>query len=165
MKVIGCIECGQKTTVPYKKSYCSYWCKAKRRRRFKAIKKEKMYSWSNGLSNGEAIYKTYKQIVEPKKKLKPKTILRKPEKKSIDSKSFYDSRPWQELRYKVLLKHGRKCMCCFATNVELHVDHIKPISKFPELALIFDNLQVLCRDCNLGKSNKDDTDFRTHSSS
>jgi len=40
------------------------------------------------------------------------------------------------------------------------VDHIKPRSKFPELELVFDNCQVLCNSCNMGKSNNDYTDFR-----
>ena len=73
---------------------------------------------------------------------------------------FYDSREWQELRYKVIKAHGRKCMACGISNVEVHVDHIKPRSKHPELALEYSNLQVLCRPCNMGKSNKDDTDWR-----
>lgn len=54
-------------------------------------------------------------------------------------------------------------MCCGANpsdGVKMHVDHIKPRSKFPELALVLDNLQILCEDCNLGKSNKDETDWR-----
>ena len=94
--------------------------------------------------------------------LKP-AILKKPEQpkpKKIFSSSFYESRPWQELRFKVLRKYGRRCMLCFAVDVEVHVDHIKPISKAPELKLEINNLQVLCRACNMGKSNKDSTDFR-----
>jgi hypothetical protein len=54
-------------------------------------------------------------------------------------------------------------VCCGARPTEanpLHVDHIKPRSKFPHLALSLSNLQVLCRQCNLGKSNTDDTDWR-----
>lgn len=74
--------------------------------------------------------------------------------------SFYQTREWKELRYKVLLHYGRKCLCCNSTDKPLHVDHIKPISKYPELKLEITNLQVLCEDCNLGKSNKDETDFR-----
>jgi len=42
----------------------------------------------------------------------------------------------------------------------LHVDHIKPRSKYPELSLTFSNLQILCEDCNFGKSNIDQTDWR-----
>lgn len=78
----------------------------------------------------------------------------------VGTDAFYNSREWLALRYRVLKKYGRRCMCCHRTDVELHVDHIKPISKFPMLALSEENLQVLCRQCNLGKSNKDMTDFR-----
>lgn len=45
-------------------------------------------------------------------------------------------------------------------GVKLHVDHIKPKSLFLHLAYDLNNLQVLCEDCNMGKSNKDDTDWR-----
>lgn len=76
--------------------------------------------------------------------------------------NFYNSREWKELRYKVINIHGRKCLCCNASDKPIHVDHIKPISKYPELALEISNLQVLCEDCNLGKSNIDETDFRVN---
>lgn len=74
--------------------------------------------------------------------------------------AFYDSPEWLRLRYSTLLRYGRSCMLCFASGGEMHVDHIKPRSKFPALALDPENLQVLCKACNLGKSNLDDTDFR-----
>jgi len=32
-----------------------------------------------------------------------------------------------------------------------HVDHIKPKSKYPDLAYDKTNLQVLCEECNIGK--------------
>ena len=55
-------------------------------------------------------------------------------------------------------------MCCGRSKKEhgvvIHVDHIKPRSKFPELALEFDNLQILCDDCNIGKCNKYEDDWR-----
>ena len=122
----------------------------------------------------EGFYTGFQRIVESKAKAKllepPKEIKskkankkfnrKKKVKKTKHNEDFYASRPWQELRYQALLKHGRKCQCCFATNIELHVDHVRPISKYPNLALDFNNLQVLCRACNLGKSNKDETDFR-----
>jgi len=85
-------------------------------------------------------------------------------KKSSYAKTdnFLKSWEWNELRYKALKLHGRKCQCCGAQPPEivLHVDHIKPRSKFPELALDLDNLQVLCEWCNKGKSNKHEDDFR-----
>lgn len=76
---------------------------------------------------------------------------------------FHASVAWQRLRYQVLQKYGASCQCCGATRndgVQIHVDHIKPRSKYPDLALEINNLQVLCGPCNLGKSNLDDTDWR-----
>jgi 5-methylcytosine-specific restriction endonuclease McrA len=82
-------------------------------------------------------------------------------------KTFYESEEWRALRYEAIKFYGRKCMVCGAVphpenQVRIHVDHIKPISKYPELKLSFDNLQILCEDCNLGKSNKDCIDYRQH---
>lgn len=76
---------------------------------------------------------------------------------------FYASEEWRRLRFKVLKTANGVCMLCGRGRphgVVLHVDHIKPRSKHPELELIFENLQVLCEDCNLGKGNRDDTDWR-----
>jgi hypothetical protein len=76
---------------------------------------------------------------------------------------FYASDEWRAVRYKALLRDGGACKCCGAKATRgkpLHVDHIKPRSKFPELALDLDNLQVLCVDCNLGKGAWDQTDWR-----
>ena len=79
------------------------------------------------------------------------------------TESFYDSRAWIDMRYQVLVLYGAKCQCCGATRkdgVRMHVDHIKPRSKFPELELEISNLQILYESCNVGKSNKDATDWR-----
>ena len=73
---------------------------------------------------------------------------------------FFESRAWRELRYQALLTYGAICMACGRSDCEVHVDHIKPRSKFPELALDITNLQVLCEDCNLGKGTWDETDWR-----
>ncbi len=100
--------------------------------------------------------------VQPLKKSKHKKKKVKQKKVSYPE-SFYTSREWRELRFKVLEKYGAICMLCNATRkdgVKIHVDHIKPRSKYPELELCFDNLQVLCEDCNLGKSNKSEVDYR-----
>ena len=51
--------------------------------------------------------------------------------------TFLKSRAWAELRYDALLRYGRICACCGATpyaGARLHVDHIKPRSRYPELA-------------------------------
>lgn len=73
--------------------------------------------------------------------------------------TFYESKEWRVLRYKALALHGRKCQLCGADE-RLHVDHIKPRSKYPELELRLDNLQVLCEDCNIGKGAWDQSDWR-----
>ena len=57
------------------------------------------------------------------------------------------------LRYKILVRDKHICQCCGAKasdGIQLHVDHIKPVSKGGTND--FENLQTLCRDCNLGKS-------------
>lgn len=77
--------------------------------------------------------------------------------------TFYDTPEWQALRYKALRLNNGKCELCGhgkRDGAKLHVDHIKPRSLHPELELELSNLQVLCEPCNLGKSNKDDTDWR-----
>lgn len=78
-------------------------------------------------------------------------------------KDFYNSKQWKELRYVALRMCEGKCQLCGATaidGVSIHVDHIKPRSKYPELELDLNNLQVLCADCNYGKSNYDEFNFK-----
>ncbi len=81
-----------------------------------------------------------------------------------DNESFYTSREWLELRVRVLEKYECKCMMCGRSpkyhEVVIHVDHIKPRSRHPELSLSINNLQLLCSDCNIGKGNKYSTDWR-----
>jgi 5-methylcytosine-specific restriction endonuclease McrA len=74
--------------------------------------------------------------------------------------SFYTSEDWLRARYSAFKRYGRKCCVCGAENTELHVDHIKPRSLHPELELDIDNLQIMCRDCNIGKKNTDSVDWR-----
>ncbi|WP_083698118.1 HNH endonuclease [Shewanella sp. UCD-KL21] len=79
------------------------------------------------------------------------------------SVSFYSSQKWLSLRLNAFEKYGSVCQCCGASpqhGAVMHVDHIKPRSKYPELALDIDNLQVLCDKCNLGKSNRSETKWR-----
>lgn len=80
-----------------------------------------------------------------------------------NSKDFYSTKEWRIVRYEALKLHGGSCQCCGAKPTPgnpLHVDHIKPRSKYPKLELKLDNLQVLCEDCNLGKLAWDETDWR-----
>lgn len=85
-------------------------------------------------------------------------------KRTTPAKDFYQSREWASVRYAALIRADGRCSCCGASKNDgavLHVDHIKPRSKFPELALTLDNLQVLCDLCNVAKSNIDMTDWKT----
>ena len=79
------------------------------------------------------------------------------------SRDFCASRRWINLRYMVLSESKGRCsLCgrCVCDGVSLHVDHIKPRSLFPELAMDKSNLQVLCCECNIGKGNRDCIDWR-----
>lgn len=77
---------------------------------------------------------------------------------------FYASDEWRKLRYYALQVCGAKCQCCGVSGRDgatMHVDHVKPRHKYPELELELTNLQVLCADCNIGKGAWDKTDWRT----
>lgn len=67
---------------------------------------------------------------------------------------FYLTADWRHLRQQVIARDGiicRRCKQQIQDSNEVTVDHIKPRSKFPELALAMSNLQVLCRCCNSSK--------------
>jgi len=58
------------------------------------------------------------------------------------------------LKFKVLMRDRFRCLACGRSpathlNVELHADHIVSVHDGGKTAL--QNLQTLCRDCNLGK--------------
>ena len=61
------------------------------------------------------------------------------------------------LRLKVLNRDNFKCVFCGKSpatdfGTKLHIDHIVPFSKGGKSTL--ENLQTLCEDCNLGKSDR-----------
>lgn len=77
-----------------------------------------------------------------------------PHQQQVSETDFYRTQEWRSLRVEVLAESNRRCLLCGSSpehGVTLHVDHIKPRSLFPELALEKNNLQVLCEDCNVGK--------------
>ena len=80
----------------------------------------------------------------------------------VESKEFFSSEAWRRLRFHAFHIYGNRCLCCgrMPPDVVLHVDHILPRSTHPDLALDINNLQILCADCNFGKSNTYKTDFR-----
>ena len=85
------------------------------------------------------------------------------ERLRIYGSSFLESKEWKSLRREVVKVYGRRCMKCGTTPKNprhTHVDHIKNRREFPDLALDFNNLQVLCCRCNKHKGNKHSTDYR-----
>jgi len=81
------------------------------------------------------------------------------------AKDGYYNQRWQRLRSEVLEVYGPVCALCgrdYRTHgVVLHGDHIIPKSQRPDIALYFSNIQVLCEDCNMGKSYYYTTDHRS----
>lgn len=81
------------------------------------------------------------------------------------SDAFLASFEWRRLRMEVIKARGTRCECCGRTpkqhGIAINVDHIKPRKHYPDLALEQANLQVLCDECNHGKGNWDETDWRT----
>jgi 5-methylcytosine-specific restriction endonuclease McrA len=64
--------------------------------------------------------------------------------------------PSWRLRFLVFRRDNFSCQSCGASpakspGVSLHVDHIQPWSQGGET--VFDNLQTLCEQCNIGRSN------------
>lgn len=92
---------------------------------------------------------------------KKRKLGRENQKPITPGEVFYKSSEWLKLRYRIIARYGRKCMACGTTAERIHVDHIRPRSIYPSLELDEANLQVLCEPCNLGKSNVDETDWRS----
>ena len=131
--------------------------------------KQLSYSEKTAISNGNVFPRfnhRKKPKIKNKRKQRAKTKrankTKRLKKVCRKNETFYQSKEWREVRYKAFKLHGRKCLCCGESppNTVLHVDHIKPRSKYPELELDINNLQILCKDCNLGKSNYDCIDYR-----
>ena len=104
-------------------------------------------------SNRKAMNRFYKS-------LKPKGGGRH---KRSSSRMFYKSDEWISLRIRLYKEFPRTCMKCGAQGAdghEIHADHIKPRSKYSDLELSYENLQVLCKKCNMGKSNLNEVDYR-----
>jgi 5-methylcytosine-specific restriction enzyme A len=79
---------------------------------------------------------------------------------------FYQCKAWRDLRLDALDRDNNECQECkrqgkVTTNkqikdddeddnkpVKLEVHHIKEVKKYPELALVLDNLKTVCVDCH-----------------
>lgn len=101
----------------------------------------------------------YKQSTTKSVKKKPVVV----SGVDVTTTAFLDTYEWRKLRMEALKKYGPKCVCCGATpqtGAVMNVDHIKPRKLWPSLALDISNLQILCHECNHGKGNWDQTDWR-----
>jgi len=67
--------------------------------------------------------------------------------------SVRHQRGYKIWRKKVLKKYPI-CNIC-KKRKSIHTDHIKPVSKFPELALKLSNGQGLCEICHKAKTKED----------
>lgn len=75
---------------------------------------------------------------------------------NVSNQSNGGREPSLRLRWKILQRDHFTCCKCGVSpatklGIELHVDHIIPWSKSGKT--VFENLQTLCSNCNLGKSN------------
>lgn len=64
---------------------------------------------------------------------------------------FYQSDDWKGLRRLALARAGYCCEWCGASVREKfsgRVDHIQTRAEAPQLALVLENLRVLCNDCD-----------------
>lgn len=154
-----------------KKGICSVECVEQSIRKFKKCDpcspeslRTRIVEFSNGTFHSQQyctkclVTRYIGKVVNPQ--LKESRIKKKAAFIDTKADSFFYSLTWLELRYLAFKRYGFKCMCCNASKCELHVDHIKPRSRYPELALDIENLQILCRECNMGKGAWDETDFR-----
>lgn len=113
--------------------------------------------------NATHIQMTAKKASPATKKDKQKTRRKKARFDKVANDSFLNTYEWRKVRMEALKKYGPKCMCCGATpatGAVMNVDHIKPRKLFPEMALELSNLQILCHECNHGKGNWDQSDWR-----
>lgn len=79
-----------------------------------------------------------------------------------EMRRFYTSPEWLVIRKEVIREEGNVCSECkqrIASQEDVTVDHIKPRSKYPDLALDRKNLRVLCRSCNSRKGDSDSEIF------
>ena len=109
-----------------------------------------------------AVQRTQKKTYRSFKSRKPNKV-RTPEGIDVTSGSFLSTFQWRKVRMEALKKYGPRCQCCGATPADgavINVDHIKPRKLRPDLALDVNNLQLLCHECNHGKGNWDQTDWR-----
>lgn len=149
-------------SLPSGMSLYDYVCKALEKDGYSIPLNTSKNSWvfQNWLMIGGSLKKS-KKVKKSKFVTKKQPINLK--EKFAQSNEFLQSYEWRTVRMQALIKYGRKCQCCGASPSDgavMNVDHIKPRKTHPELALTLNNLQILCHECNHGKGNWDQTDWR-----
>lgn len=98
-------------------------------------------------------FKELLRLEKLKKGAIKKSAVRRTERDAEIHKARNAFRSAWKLKNLVLKTYGHVCKKC--GNYGSEIDHIRPLSKYPWLALEFSNLQVLCKRCNSRKGNKD----------
>lgn len=116
-----------------------------------------------GTNEFENLKSCSSQKAPKKKRSRPYRASKSSGNTFVSSDAFLSTYEWRRVRMEALKKYGPRCMCCGATPANgavMNVDHIKPRKLWPSLALDVNNLQILCHECNHGKGNWDQTDWR-----
>lgn len=84
---------------------------------------------------------------------------------SVQPWEFRNLPAWRRLRKRCFetqrIAHGYNfCESCGSRDYPLQADHIKPLARYPRLALVPGNIQILCCFCNARKGARSTTDFR-----
>lgn len=76
-----------------------------------------------------------------------------PRTEFIKWRDSQEGKNWKKQQYK---KQKENCAMC-NQRIELkgsHIDHIKPLAKYPNLSLDISNLRITCWQCNTNKSDR-----------
>jgi len=94
--------------------------------------------------------------------LRQRELAEERKKKQEEEQVFYSSPEWAKVRELVIKEDGKVCAQChryIKNDSDVTVDHIRPRSKYLDLALKRENLRVLCRRCNSIKKDKELVDL------
>lgn len=168
-KKIFCPECpwcgnGPYIRKPKDHGFCSEECRKRMRQRNAHSRNERKREKKKTYGAKKRKQKAARQKINRAKRALDTTPRYVPYLVKKYGATFYTTETWVKVRYEALRRSNKCCALCgsgASKGSPLHVDHIKPRSRYPELALSLENLQVLCGPCNMGKSNEDETDWRT----